>query len=160
MLKPEPNTTPLQTGKPQGMEKPFQPDANVEAAEGSYAPHASPESSVEPPSVNVIKVASSAPPQTANLMPSRSPELIPTASINSVIPATATPQPSHNRVPPPVQSELAAVEREPDVEVRIGKVEVRFDAPPAQLPRQQKSLPSGFADYAARRHYSAHAWRS
>jgi hypothetical protein len=60
--------------------------------------------------------------------------------------------------PPPVSyRQRSEVPEEPSVEVKIGRVEVTFDAP-AQPARVSPQLPRGFADYAALRRYSPQAW--
>ena len=49
---------------------------------------------------------------------------------------------------------------EPAVEVKIGRVEVRFDAPIAPASLKRPSRPSGFAEFAALRRYETQPWPS
>ena len=55
------------------------------------------------------------------------------------------------------QNAVSSVPAEPAVEVNIGRVEVRFDAPPQATPSRPPA-PHGFGEYTPLRSYSPRAW--
>src|ERR1039457_4755286 len=66
--------------------------------------------------------------------------------------------PQRKQVPAPPASYAVVETAEPSVDVRIGRVEVRFDPQPASAPVPQQTKPGGFTDYTALRRYVRHPW--
>jgi hypothetical protein len=73
-------------------------------------------------------------------------------------PAAEAPAPQESRA----QADIGRSKQvsEPPVEVKIGHVEIRFDAPVTPAPSRASSQPSGFSEYAALRRYAVGPWGS
>ena len=73
--------------------------------------------------------------------------------------AAETPVPQENR-PQAAAMQASKEVSEPPVEVKIGRVEIRFDAPATPAASSAPARPSGFSEYAALRSYAIRPWGS
>ena len=80
-------------------------------------------------------------------------------SIRTPRSAAEAPVPQENR-PQAAAMQASKEVSEPPVEVKIGRVEIRFDAPATPAASSAPACPSGFSEYAALRSYAIRPWGS